>query len=252
MSVLYVTGTDTGVGKTITVAALAVALHGSVAVYKPTQAGLENGHGDIDTVRHLSGLTTVFEGIRLAHPMAPVAAAAREGIQLPPLSKHVERIAALADTHDHVIVEGAGGLLVALDHTGSTLADFDGPFLIVCRAGLGTLNHTTLTLEALSARNRGVAGLIIGAWPPDPSDVDQSNRLELARHAPVFGAIPARSGLLGPAAFQAAAPTWISQPIPALAEPPHHFHDTGERGTSFKATGAWQLDEHSRPGSASA
>jgi dethiobiotin synthetase len=210
VSVLYVTGTDTCVGKTITVAALAVALGRSVAVYKPTQAGLDEGHGDIDVVRHLSGLTSVYEGIRLAHPMAPVAAAAREGIQLPPLSEHIERIAALTNRYDHVIVEGAGGLLVALDQAGRTLADFDGPFLIVCRAGLGTLNHTTLTLEALSARNRQVAGLIIGAWPPHPSDVDESNRLALARLAPLLGAIPARSGLLEPAAFQAAAPTWMS------------------------------------------
>ena len=158
MSVLYVTGTDTGVGKTIVVASLAVQLGGSVAVYKPTQAGLEDGLGDIDVVRRLTGLTSVYEGIRLAYPMAPVAAAVREGVDLPSLSAHAERIAALADEHDHVLVEGAGGLLVALDTEGSTLADFPGPFIVVCRAGLGTLNHTALTVAALSARDREVAG----------------------------------------------------------------------------------------------
>ncbi len=209
MSVVYVTGTDTGVGKTIAVATLAATLDGSVAVYKPTQAGLEDGHGDIDVVRRLSGVTNVHEGIRLTYPMAPVAAAAREGTKLPPLSEHAERIAALAADNDHVLVEGAGGLLVALDTEGGTLTDFPGPFIVVCRAGLGTLNHTALTLAALSARNREVAGLIIGSWPEQPDEVEQSNRLELARSAPLLGALPDGAGLLDPSAFRAAASNWL-------------------------------------------
>ena len=209
MSVLYITGTDTGVGKTIAVAALAVALGGSVAVYKPTQAGLEDGLGDTDVVRRLSGVTSAHEGIRLAYPMAPVAAAAREGVELPPLRQHAQRIATLAAEHDHVLVEGAGGLLVALDTEGGTLADFDGLFVVVCRAGLGTLNHTALTLAALSARDRELAGLIIGAWPHQPDEIETSNRAELGRLAPMLGALPDRSGQLAPAAFQAAAPSWL-------------------------------------------
>ena len=209
MSVLYITGTDTGVGKTIAVATLAVALGGSVAVYKPTQAGLEDGLGDIDVVRRLSGVTSVYEGIRLTYPMAPVAAAAREGVELPPLSEHAERIAELAANHDHVLVEGAGGLLVALDSEGRTLADFEGPFIVVCRAGLGTLNHTALTLAALSTRKRKVTGLIIGAWPTHPNEVETSNRHELGRLAPLWGALPPRAGAMEPGAFQAAATSWL-------------------------------------------
>ncbi len=209
MSVVYITGTDTGVGKTIVAATLAVALGGSVAVYKPTQAGLEDGLGDIDVVHRLTGLTSVYEGIRLAYPMAPVAAAAREGVGLPPLTAHAEKIATLASRHDHVLVEGAGGLLVALDADGNTIADFPGPFIVVCRAGLGTLNHTALTLTALSTRNREVAGLIIGAWPARPDEIDESNRVELGRLSRLLGAVPGNAGRLDTAAFQRAAPGWV-------------------------------------------
>jgi dethiobiotin synthetase len=209
VSVVYITGTDTGVGKTIVAATLAVALGGSVAVYKPTQAGLENGLGDIDVVHRLTGLTSVYEGIRLAYPMAPVAAASREAVELPPLSEHKERIATLAAGYDHVLVEGAGGLLVALDNEGGTLADMPGPFVVVCRAGLGTLNHTALTLAALSARNREVAGLVIGAWPDQPDEIEESNRLELGRLAPLLGKLPAGARLLDQTTFKAAASDWL-------------------------------------------
>jgi dethiobiotin synthase len=215
--VLYVTGTDTGVGKTIAVATLAVTLGGSVAVYKPTQAGLEGGLGDIDVVRRLTGLTSVHEGVRLAYPMAPVAAAARERVKLPSLLQHAERIAHLEASHDHVLVEGAGGLLVALDEEGRTLADFDGPFVVVCRAALGTLNHTALTLEALAARNRETAGLIIGAWPVRPNEVEASNRIELEHRAPLLGALPEGAGALDAEVFKATASSWLRR---AWREPP--------------------------------
>src|SRR6202012_1402509 len=83
--VVFITGTDTGVGKTIVTAALAATLMSlgrSVAVYKPTQAGLEDGVGDIDVVRQFAD-AEVEEGIRLPDPMAPVAAAKRAGVTLP-------------------------------------------------------------------------------------------------------------------------------------------------------------------------
>lgn len=209
MGVLYITGTDTGVGKTIAVATLATLLEGSVAVYKPTQAGLEDGEGDIDVVRRLSGVTNASDGIRLKYPMAPVAAALREGVDLPSLAEHAKRIAVLASNHDHVLVEGAGGLLVALDTKSKTLADFDGPFIVVCRSALGTLNHAALTLEALTSRNREIVGLIIGSWPAQPDEVHLSNRSDLSRMAPVLATLPAGAGALERPAFQAAAPKWL-------------------------------------------
>ncbi len=217
---LFVTGTDTGVGKTVTTAALAAALAAdgrSVAVYKPTQAGTDaHGDGDIDTVRHLTGLTSVGEGVRLPDPMAPVAAAARAGVTLPPARAHLAAIRELAERHDHTLVEGAGGLLVHLDQDGTTLADLaaalpGGPAsaVVVCRSGLGTLNHTDLVLEALARRRVPVAGLVIGSWPAEPTDVDRDNHAELARRAPLIGSVPEASGDRVPERFRELAPTWF-------------------------------------------
>lgn len=217
--VIFVTGTDTDVGKTITTAALAAALGArgrSVAVYKPAQAGACDGQGDIDVVRGLAGLTDVHEGIRLADAMAPVAAAARAGVQLPPAQAHVAAIRQLAAARDHTLVEGAGGLLVALDAGGRTLADIalaTGPSaaaVIVCRAGLGTLNHTELTIEALARRGIAVRGLVIGSWPRHPTDIDTSNRDYLSRHAvPLIGIIPEGAGTLTRAEFATSAEGWF-------------------------------------------
>ncbi|MCF7549445.1 dethiobiotin synthase [Pseudonocardia sp. WMMC193] len=201
-----VTGTDTGVGKTITTAAVASVLPDAV-VYKPVQAGTEDGLGDADVVSRLAGVPT-HEGIRLPDPMAPVAAARRAGVALPPIREHVEFVAALAAQHDHVLVEGAGGLLVELDDEGHTLRDLDrllgAPVIVVCRSGLGTLNHTALTREAL--RGLPEAGLVIGSWPDAPTEIDETNR---ARLEPLLGAVPADAARLDPARFRAAAPTWL-------------------------------------------
>ncbi|MBP2365522.1 dethiobiotin synthase [Pseudonocardia parietis] len=236
MSVLVVTGTDTGVGKTIVTAALAAALLArgdTVAVFKPTQAGTEDGRGDIDVVSTLAGVGTAVEGIRLPDPMAPVAAARRAEVTLPDLGEHVAAVEDLAARHDHVLVEGAGGLLVELDGHGRTLADLAAalsvPAVVVCRSGLGTLNHTALTVEALTRRRIPVAGLVIGAWPAVPSEIERSNRAEL-EHAQaavsdrasgaLLGAVPEGAGRLDPARFRAEAPGWIRPPFGLAPGPP--------------------------------
>lgn len=218
--VVFLTGTDTDVGKTITTAALATALSlrgQTVAVYKPVQAGTVDGQGDIDVVRRLTGLEDLYEGTRLRYPMAPVAAAARAYVSLPPSADHAAAIQRLAATHDHVLVEGAGGLLVALDERGNTLADVATTLapacaaVVVCRSGLGTLNHTELTLEALDHRDIAAAGLVIGSWPQQPTDVEISNRSYLQDHAvPLMGVIPAGAGSLQPSDFRASAGSWLS------------------------------------------
>ncbi|MCW2134955.1 dethiobiotin synthase [Arthrobacter sp. VKM Ac-2550] len=229
--VIFVTGTDTGVGKTITTAALATALSGTVSVYKPAQTGVGDGEpADMDEVRRLSGVAKVSEGIRLLEPMAPVAAAARQGAALPSLPEHVRHIEQLAAGSDHVLVEGAGGLLVELDGGGSTLADLaavvgnsDGGgaghpssggcssgVVVVCRSGLGTLNHTLLTLEALETRNLTAAGLVIGSWPAEPNLVEEDNLRFLQNlDVPFLGAIPQDAAALHPAGFQAGAREWL-------------------------------------------
>jgi dethiobiotin synthetase len=173
--VVLVTGTDTGVGKTITTAALAAVLNGtgrSVAVYKPCQSGAADGDSDAAEIVRLAGVTAEA-GVVLQEPLAPVAAAAIDGTPLPSLAAHALRIRELAGAHDHVLVEGAGGLLVELDSGGGTLADLGSllaaAFVVVARPGLGTLNHTALTLEALSARGLDVLGVVLGSWPPGPT-----------------------------------------------------------------------------------
>jgi dethiobiotin synthetase len=228
--VVFVTGTDTDVGKTVATAALAAALQAggaAVACYKPVQAGTCDGQGDIDVIRRLGGPALAREGIRLAEPMAPAAAAAIAGVTLPEAARHVTAIARLAGAHDHVLVEGSGGLLVRLDSGGATLADLAAALapraaaILVCRSGLGTLNHTELTIEALARRQIPVAGILIGSWPREPTAIDLSNREYLgALRVPLLGALPERAAALGAAVFRARAPRWLAGIAPAAGRAP--------------------------------
>ncbi|TDU91002.1 dethiobiotin synthetase [Kribbella voronezhensis] len=240
--VLFVTGTDTGVGKTITTAALAAAAsahaasahgsaaasahgsaaasaHGSVAVVKPAQTGVTADEpGDLDDVHRLTGLTDLHEGIRLLDPLAPTTAARRQGVPLPSVDTHAKLIGDLATTRDLVLVEGAGGLLVGLDADGNDLADLaahlttPSAFIIVTRPGLGTLNHTGLTVEALRARHLPIAGLVIGSWPAEPDLAERCNLddLPVTTGVPIIGRIPEGAGSMGRDAFVGAAPVWLS------------------------------------------
>jgi dethiobiotin synthetase len=230
--ILLITGTDTGVGKTVTTAALAAAItasptarpgHGhaapSIAVDKPAQTGVHPGQpGDSDEIRRLTGISSVTEGIRLRLPMAPVAAAGREAAVLPTMDQHAARIRRLSRKHDLVLVEGAGGILVELDHTRRTLADLasllgdDAAVVIVCRSGLGTLNHTMLTLETLQRRGLVIAGIVIGSWSRRYGDIELDNRRHLSSlGVPLLGAIPEGASRLPPAVFRSTATTWFSR-----------------------------------------
>ena len=103
-------------------------------------------------------------------------------------------------------MEGAGGLLVELGDDGVTLrdvaVDLGAPVLVVVAAGLGTLNHTALTLEALAAQGIPCAGLVIGSWPADPGLAEEGNREALAELAPLRAVLPAGAGVLDSAAFE--------------------------------------------------
>jgi len=217
-AIILVTGTDTGVGKTITTAALAAVLHGtgrSVAVYKPCQSGAAAGDSDAAEIVRLAGAVTAETGVVLQQPLAPVAAAAVDGTPLPRVAAHAERVRELAASHDHVLVEGAGGLLVELDSDGGTLADLGSllaaAFMLVARPALGTLNHTALTLEALEARDLQVIGVVLGSWPLIPDVVHHSNRQVLGTlRAPFLGALPEQASQLSPATFRAEAAAWLN------------------------------------------
>lgn len=218
--VIVVTGTDTGVGKTIATAALAVRARseGSVVVVKPVQTGIgpdtRGEPADADVVRELSG-AAVHEFVRLPDPLAPDTAARRHGVLLPSIGEHADRIRALGEEAETVIVEGAGGLLVRLDDEGGTLLDLacalGASVYVVARAGLGTLNHTGLTVAALRARGIEPTGLVIGSWPDDPGLAESCNREDLPRvtGVPVVAVIPERAGARTRAGFTAAVPNWF-------------------------------------------
>ncbi|MBA2767572.1 MAG: ATP-dependent dethiobiotin synthetase BioD [Sporichthyaceae bacterium] len=211
MSVLAVTGTGTGVGKTVVtaaIAALAAARGSRVAVVKLAQTGVAAREpGDLDAVRRLAGVGDVHELARYPDPLSPAAAARRR--RLPPLDLSVaaDRIRRLDETRDLVLVEGAGGLLVRFDEDGGTLAELArtlaAPLLVVTEPVLGTLNWTALTLEALAHRGLTLAGVVIGCWPkqPDLACLNNVRDLETISARPLSGALPAGAGTLVAADF---------------------------------------------------
>jgi dethiobiotin synthetase len=238
--IILITGTDTGVGKTITTAALAVhhahalcagdggrglrgdreaGRLGSVAVVKPAQTGvLPDEPGDLADIQRLTGLADLHEGVRLRDPLAPTTAARREGVPLPSVAEHAKFIDDLAGSYDTVLVEGAGGLLVGLDAEGNNIADLAArltmpfTFVVVARAGLGTLNHAGLTVEALRARGLPIEGLVIGSWPAEPDLAEECNLEDLpaTTGVPVIGRLAADAGRLDREAFTRAAPGWFA------------------------------------------
>ena len=230
MTVLVITGTGTGVGKTIATAALASCARGAghdVAVCKPVQTGFRSGgsagaeHGDDDLaeVARLSGVTELVSVARYPEPLAPVAAAAAAGCSLPSADQIVAAVRAVDRPGRLTLVEGAGGLLVELAASGVTLRDLAvelaAPVLLVCGAGLGTLNHTALTLEALESKGLSCAGLVIGSWPKTPDAAEESNRGALEGLAPVRAVLPADAAALPLADFAVMArdafdPDWVA------------------------------------------
>jgi dethiobiotin synthetase len=224
-SIWFVTGTDTGVGKTVVTAALAAALQGqgrSPYVVKPAQTGVEPGDvGDLDDLRRLVGEVPGHEGIRLRAPLAPDTAARLEDVTLPTLGEQRDAILEVAQSHD-VLVEGAGGVLVPLGESWNLLdlartvahAGYEVGFVIVVRAGLGTLNHTALTVQAIQNRSLPVHGLVIGSWPERPDLAAEQNLfdLPLISGVPLLGRIPEGAGSLPAAEFIGAAPDWLALP----------------------------------------
>ncbi|WP_144206981.1 dethiobiotin synthase [Mycobacterium tilburgii] len=201
MTVLAVTGTGTGVGKTVAVAALAclARLAGiDVVVCKPVQTGTDCGDDDLAEVTRLSGVTRTAGLARYPQPLAPVAAAEQAGAALPTRDDVVRLIRDLDLPGRLIVVEGAGGLLVELGAAGVTLrdlaVDLGAAVLVTVTAELGTLNHTALTLESIAGQHIPCAGLVIGSWPRQPSAAAVSNRSALDRLAPVRAALPAGAG----------------------------------------------------------
>lgn len=228
---VVVTGTSTEVGKTVVTAALAAvaASAGSrVLVVKPVQTGVASAEpGDADEVARLTGVDTITF-TTLDEPLAPDTAARRAGVAVPPVAEHAARVREVAAGYDVVLVEGAGGLLVRLDTDGGTLLDLaaelaDHPadahqveVVVVCAAGLGTLNHAELTVGALRARGLEPAGLVVGSWPGSPGLAESCNAEDLPRvtGTPLLGRVPAGAGALPRAEFVRGAAEWLGSSGP--------------------------------------
>ncbi len=185
----FVTATDTAVGKTVVMAGLAASLRArglDVAVFKPVQSGAlaDDPTGDAA----LLGADCVYS---FAAPLAPLVAARAEGetIELEPILAQARK---LAGEHEILLVEGAGGLLVPLA-PGLDMADLAAalglPLIVVARAGLGTVNHTLLTIEVARARGLDVAGVVLNG-ESDESTAGNAALVEAGSRAPVLAQIP--------------------------------------------------------------
>ena len=156
MTVLIVTGTDTGIGKTVFAAGLAAAL--GAHYWKPIQAGVDPD-GDKEEVARLSGLPVAHilpEAYRLATPASPHLAARIDGVMIA-----LDRLA-LPQVDGSLVVEGAGGVLVPISETllmADLFAHWGQPVILCARTALGTINHSLLSVEALRSRGVPIAGI---------------------------------------------------------------------------------------------
>jgi dethiobiotin synthetase len=191
---LFVTGTDTGVGKTVVAGAIVAALRAAgmrVAAFKPVVTGLDDvpepgWPRDHELLAAAAG--TRPEAVAphtFGPPVSPHLAAELAGVELDVDTMVVAASAAAAEAEaDVLVVEGVGGLLVPLtrDRTVRDLAVALGfPLVVAARPGLGTISHTLLTLEAARAAGLTVAAVVISPWPESPSVMEASNRVTVAR-----------------------------------------------------------------------
>jgi dethiobiotin synthetase len=182
---VFVTGTGTEVGKTIVAAAIARTLvdgGARVGVFKPAVTGLDDpGEADHELLRRAAGSAQSDDEIapyRYGPPASPHLAASLAGEAIEP-ERLLAAAGAAGEGADVLVCEGVGGLLVPLaaDYTVRDLAaDLGLPLVIAASPGLGTINHTLLTLEAARSAGLEVAMVVLTPWPDAPSTVEASNR----------------------------------------------------------------------------
>jgi dethiobiotin synthetase len=193
---IFITGTDTGVGKTVVAAGLALALRKrgiDVGVMKPAATGCrpKRGKPASEDVEYLVGACDCEDErdlvcpYLLREPLAPEVAARREGVRID-VGRIVRSFNELRRRHEVLIVEGAGGLFVPV-RKGYFMLDLieaiRTPVIIVARPALGTINHTLLTVEVARARKLDVAGIIINDYPARPSVAERTNPDMIRRYA---------------------------------------------------------------------
>lgn len=202
---VFVTGTDTDVGKTVVAAIVGRAWDADY--WKPVQTGAGQDSADTTTVARLAGLSpdrTHLPRHQFAAPLSPHAAAALEGARI-----GLDDFA-VPDTPRPLVMEGAGGVLVPLNDEAlmiDLIARLGTPVLVVARSTLGTINHTLLTLSALKARAIPVMGVVMNGPP------SASNRQAIEHHggAPVLAELPHA---------EAVTPEWVAAMAGAFPPPP--------------------------------
>lgn len=195
---LFVTGTDTNVGKTVVAAALMTRLRrfGPVCYWKPIQTGIEQDD-DTATVAALAACTAgelLADGVRLPRPLSPHLAArlSETTIELDPLVEIFRR----APASTRLVVEGAGGALVPIndrDMMTDLMARLALPVVIAARSGLGTINHTLLTLDALRRQRLNVIAVVM-VGPPNAENraaIEQFGGVPVAGEMPMFAPLTA-------------------------------------------------------------
>jgi dethiobiotin synthetase len=195
---VFVTGTDTEVGKTIVAAAICAAAvdHGlSIAAFKPVVTGLNDSAGDwpadhelLASVANSGQSADEIAPYRYGPAVSPHLAGQLSGEEIDP--EHlVDAAEAQAERADALVVEGVGGLLVPLT-TDYLVRDFAGelslPVVIAARPGLGTINHSLLTIEAARAVALRIQAVVLTPWPDEPSEMEWSNLETIER----FGEVP--------------------------------------------------------------
>ena len=217
---LFVTGTDTGVGKSIVAAALcaAIAARGErVAAFKPVLTGLDeppqapwpHDHELLASGANAGQAPDDVAPYRFGPAVSPHLAAELAGAVIERVAL-LEAARAAATTADALVCEGVGGFLVPLspDYLMRDLAgDLGLPVVVVARPGLGTINHTLLTVEAVRAAGLRVAGVVLTPWPDAPSAMELSNRTTIERLA------EAQVASLAPSTPDALAATASSLPL---------------------------------------
>ena len=203
---VFVTGTGTEVGKSVLAASICAALAARgerVAAFKPVVTGLDEEPGEFGRDHELLASVASADQTpqdvaphRFGPPVSPHLAAELAGATLEP-----PELVAAARAHELVVCEGVGGLLVPITPgylVRDLAVDLGLPVLVAARPGLGTINHTLLTIEAARAGGLGVAAVVMTPWPDDPTPMERSNRAIVERlgDVPVAGlARTTRDGL---------------------------------------------------------
>ena len=209
---IFVTGTGTGVGKTVAAAGFASGLAArgvNVGVMKPIETGVDDQPEDAVLLREAAQVDDAIELIcpqQFRAPAAPFVAADAEGATVD-LAKIIQAWQELSRRHDFVIVEGAGGIAVPI-HASYTMAslarDLHLPVLIVAGAGLGEINHAVLTASYCKLSGLRVIGIVINRYPSQPDLVERTNPVQMTAltSLPILGTVPIfPTPLLSPTQF---------------------------------------------------